>query len=129
MGISGYTAYTSLAGLEVMCGPIGSCNVVQHSEYARLFGIPLGVLGVLGYAAILVTWLVTRRVSPTGGGWNWLPWTIALGGVLFSMRLTALEPFVIGATCMWCLASAITMASLLWLLSGEARRAGPAQSR
>ena len=121
LGISGYTAYTSLADVLPMCGPIGSCDVVQHSEYAKLFGVPMGVLGVLGYAAILVTWSVARRLSPRGGGWRWLPWTIALLAVLFSLRLTALEPFVIGATCLWCLGSAVTITLVLWLLSGETR--------
>jgi uncharacterized membrane protein len=36
-------------------------------------------------------------------------------GVLFSIYLTFLEPFVIGATCAWCLTSAIIMTAMLWL--------------
>jgi uncharacterized membrane protein len=36
-------------------------------------------------------------------------------GTLFSIYLTFLEPFVIGATCAWCLTSAIIMTALLWL--------------
>ena len=121
LGVSGYTAYTALADVAPMCGPIGSCESVQHSEYAKLFGIPMGVLGLFGYGAILVTWLIGRRVSPQGGGWRWLPWATALFGVLFSLRLTALEPFVIGATCLWCLGSAVSITITLWLLSGETR--------
>jgi uncharacterized membrane protein len=38
---------------------------------------------------------------------------IALGGTLFSIYLTFLEPFVIGATCVWCLGSALCMTLLL----------------
>jgi uncharacterized membrane protein len=120
--ISSYTAYTSLEDLAPVCGPIGDCAAVQHSEYAQIFGIPMGVLGLLGYGAILVTWLAGRRLTPQGGGWRWLPWAIALAGTLFSVRLTALEPFVIGATCMWCLGSAVTISALLWMLSAETRR-------
>ena len=37
-------------------------------------------------------------------------------GVLFSIYLTFLEPFVIGATCLWCLSSA-TIMTLLFLLT------------
>jgi len=121
LGISAYTAYTSLAGVAPVCGPIGSCDTVQNSEYAKLFGIPMGVLGLLGYGAVLVTWLAGRRLSAAGGGWRWLPWGIAVLGVLFSLRLTYLEPFVIGHTCMWCLGSAVSMTATLWLLSGETR--------
>lgn len=43
--------------------------------------------------------------------------------VLFSIYLTFLEPFVIGATCAWCLTSAILMTALLWLSITPARRA------
>ena len=121
LGISAYTAYTALAHVSLACGPIGSCAEVQGSEYSKLFGIPMGVLGLNGYLLILVTWLVARQLSPQGGGWNWLPWGVALFGVLFSLRLTALEPFVIGATCVWCLGSAVSITIAFWLLSGFAR--------
>jgi uncharacterized membrane protein len=121
LGISAYTAYTSLENLTPMCGPIGSCESVQRSEYAKIFGVPMGVLGLIGYGAILVTWLMGRKLAPRGGGWRWLPWAIALFGVLFSLRLTALEPFVIGATCLWCLGSAVSITITLWLLSAETR--------
>ncbi|MCJ7781785.1 MAG: vitamin K epoxide reductase, partial [Acidimicrobiia bacterium] len=42
----------------------------------------------------------------------------ALGGTLFSIYLTFLEPFVIGATCLWCLTSALCIVGLLWLTAG-----------
>jgi uncharacterized membrane protein len=41
-------------------------------------------------------------------------WWFALVGVLFSIYLTYLEPFVIGATCAWCITSAIAMTLILW---------------
>jgi uncharacterized membrane protein len=120
--VSAYTTYTALAAAQPVCGPIGNCAAVQNSEYAKLFGTPLGVFGMLGYASILITWGLGRHLSPEGGAWRWLPWVFSLLGVLFSIRLTALEPFVIGHTCVWCLGSAISMTVTLWLLSGETRR-------
>ena len=36
-------------------------------------------------------------------------------GLAFSIYLTFLEPFVIGASCAWCLTSAVIMTVLLWL--------------
>jgi len=122
LGISGYTAYASFhTEAALVCGPIGSCDAVQRSEYAQPFGISLGILGLLGYGAVLATWVLGRRLSPGGGGWRWLSWGIACGGTLFSVRLTYLEPFVIGHTCLWCLGSAITITLILWLLSAETR--------
>ncbi len=128
LGSSAYTAYVSLADVTPVCGPVGDCAAVQQSEYSRIAGIPMGVLGLVAYSAILVTWLFGRRVSPGGSGWRWLPWAIALVGVLFSLRLTALEPFVIGATCLWCLTSAVAITALLWLLSGETASRPPDES-
>lgn len=129
LGISGYTAYTALADVAPMCGPSAGCGEVQDSEYAKLLGIPMGVLGLLGYGAILVSWFLARRLSPQGGGWRWIPWAIALFAALFSLRLTALGYFVIGASCLWCLGSAVSISLVLWLLSGDTRvRESPSQS-
>jgi uncharacterized membrane protein len=121
LGISAYTSYTALADVAPVCGPAGGCGAVQDSEHSKLFGIPMGVVGLVGYGLILLSWLVARRFSPNGGGWYWLPWGLALCGVLFSIRLTALGPFVIGATCLWCLGSAVSITITLWLLSGFTR--------
>jgi uncharacterized membrane protein len=45
---------------------------------------------------------------------------MALLGTLFSIYLTFLEPFVIGATCIWCITSAIVITLLLWTTTGPA---------
>jgi uncharacterized membrane protein/thiol-disulfide isomerase/thioredoxin len=124
-GVAAYMAYVETTQVSAVCGPVGDCNTVQQSAYARLFGVlPIGVLGVLGYIAILVVWLVRRfgRGCPAD-----LAALALLGmtafGTLFSIYLTFLEPFVIGATCAWCLSSAIIMTLLLWLALPSGRQA------
>jgi uncharacterized membrane protein len=47
----------------------------------------------------------------------------AIFGVSFSIYLTFLEPFVIGATCLWCLSSATIMGLILPLTTGPVRTA------
>lgn len=46
---------------------------------------------------------------------------MTLFGTLFSIYLTFLEPFVIGATCAWCLSSAviITIQMMLSIIQGK----------
>jgi uncharacterized membrane protein len=44
-------------------------------------------------------------------------------GTLFSIYLTFLEPFVIGATCAWCLTSAVLMTLLMLLSLGPGKNA------
>lgn len=111
-----YMSYVEITQTEAVCGPVGNCNVVQQSRFAYLFGVmPIGVFGVGGYIAIGFTWLI-RSYGPVA--WRQLStislWLLALFGTLFSMYLTFLEPFVIGASCAWCLTSAVVMALLLW---------------
>lgn len=115
--VASYLAYVEVKGNEAVCGAVGDCNTVQQSDYARLFGlIPVGVLGVIGYVTILAVWAVSLYAS----GWihdaaQALLLGLALFGTAFSIYLTFLEPFVIGATCAWCLTSAMMMILILCL--------------
>jgi uncharacterized membrane protein len=115
--IAGYLTYVESTEVAAVCGPVGDCNTVQQSEYARLFGVlPIGWLGLAGYAAIGVAWAVNRLGDRRSSALAWLALTgMALVGVLFSIYLTFLEPFVIGAACIWCLSSAAIMTLSLWL--------------
>ncbi len=118
MAIAAYLAYVETQAVAAFCGPVGDCNTVQSSPYAKLFGVlPVGVLGVIGYIAILVVWFWGRWGSGKFSAYAPLfVLAMTLFGVLFSIYLTYLEPFVIGAVCMWCVSSAIIM-TLLMLLS------------
>ncbi len=115
LAVSLYLAVVETSGSAAVCGPVGDCNTVQQSEYARLLGVlPIGVLGIFGYLAVLAAWVAARfggrriaKVSRIG------LLGLALAGTLFSVYLTFLEPFVIGATCAWCLTSALLMDVML----------------
>jgi len=117
LGVAGYLAYVETQAVPAVCGPVGDCNAVQASPYARLFGVlPVGVVGIIGYVAILLAWLWGRLRSDRLA--DYAPLVIlgmAVLGVLFSVYLTYLELFVIHAVCMWCLASAVIMTLLMLL--------------
>jgi len=127
--VSGWWAIPLLAvvGLGIMlyltsipetniCYPNGACQIIQQSEYGEILDIPVGLWGAMGYLLILITWSLSLA-----GSHHLLyivPWALlalTLLGVLFSLYFTFLEPFVIGATCPWCLTSAILMTILFWL--------------
>jgi uncharacterized membrane protein len=131
MAVAGYLTYVETTHTEAVCGPVGDCNTVQQSEYARLFGLlPVGVLGLLGYLAIGLAWLVKLKAAENMAKQGTLAiWWMALFGTLYSIYLTFLEPFVIGATCAWCLSSAIIMALLLWTSTPMAQQAVARKSR
>lgn len=108
--VAGYLAYVETQAVEAVCGPVGDCNAVQSSSYARLFGVPIGLIGLGGYVAILAVWLWGRAGDATAR-------LVLLGmtvvGAVFSVYLTWLELFVIRAVCLWCLASATIMMLLM----------------
>ncbi|PKO22727.1 MAG: vitamin K epoxide reductase [Chloroflexi bacterium HGW-Chloroflexi-1] len=129
LGVAVYLTYVETQNVAAVCGPVGDCNAVQASPYARLFGfLPVSLLGAIGYVAILVAWAVGRfgqgRAPAAARGLAELAPLALLGmalfGVLFSIYLTYLELFIIYAVCLWCLTSAVIMAALLALFVGPA---------
>jgi uncharacterized membrane protein len=100
-------------GGTLACGGSGSCERVQASPYAWLFGIPVSAYGVGGYAAILAValaglqprWASSR--TPTR-----LLLLLSGGGVLFTAYLTWLELFRIHAVCRWCVGSAVVIVAI-----------------
>lgn len=117
LAIAGYLAYIEATGSNAICGPVGDCNAVQQSSYARLFGVlPIGVLGLIGYLGIAAAWLVSQKTEGAVQRYAALAMMgMTFFGVSFSIYLTYLEPFVIGATCMWCLSSAVVITAQMWL--------------
>lgn len=115
--VAGYLAFVEIGGDEAVCGAVGDCNTVQQSEYAEVFGVlPIGLLGVLGYLLMLITWVVSQGSRDgLADAAQVLLLGLALFGTAFSIYLTFLEPFVIGATCAWCLTSAMLMILILCL--------------
>jgi uncharacterized membrane protein len=117
LGASIYLTYVEITHTRALCGPVGDCNAVQSSPYAKLFGIlPIGLVGALGYVAILAIWLWQRfRVDVIAKTAGPIMYGMALFGTLFSIYLTYLEIFVIHAVCIWCLSSAVIITVLLLL--------------
>ncbi len=117
LGAAIYLTYVEVTHTRALCGPVGDCNAVQSSPYAKLFGVlPIGLVGALGYIAILVTWFWRRyrrdSLSNVAGP---VMYGMALFGTLFSIYLTYLELFVIHAVCIWCLSSAVIITALMLL--------------
>jgi uncharacterized membrane protein len=127
-GVASYLSFVEVTGATAVCGPVGDCNTVQQSEWAQLFGVlPVGVLGLAGYAALAAAWSVATWGAERLRHLAWTAaWALTLLGTAFSAYLTFLEPFVIGATCAWCLTSAVVMAVMLAVATGRASAPPPA---
>ncbi len=115
LGVALYLTYVEMTATPAVCGPVGDCNAVQSSSYAKLFGIlPIGLMGLMGYIAILAAWLWRRYRTGTLAE---LAAPAVFGmttfGTLFSVYLTYLEIYIIKAVCIWCLSSAVIMTLLM----------------
>ena len=111
LGVSSYLFWVRLGGTSALCTGFGGCDLVNASTYAQVGGIPVSLIGIVGYLAILG--LSLWRAS--GGPWtlSLLVFGVALAGFLYSAYLTYLELFVIYAVCPWCVASALFMTGIL----------------
>lgn len=121
--ISSYLSYTELTRSEVVCGGISNCQAVQDSQFSKLLGaVPIGIFGLAGNILIGIAWLLSMV---TRGSLRSVSTLVMLGlsvfGASYSLYLTFLEPFVIGATCLWCLGSAIVMGLILPSTVGPVR--------
>lgn len=115
LGVALYLTFIETTGVQAVCGPVGDCNEVQASPFAKLFGVlPVGLLGALGYVGVLGAWALPRFGRGTLAQLAPLAlFGMALFGVIFSIYLTYLEIFIIRAVCIWCLTSAVIMALVL----------------
>ncbi|MEA2422791.1 MAG: hypothetical protein QOF55_1890 [Thermoleophilaceae bacterium] len=120
VGIATYLVYVHYAGIQPFCvSGGGGCEKVQTSDYAKLAGIPVAVLGLAGYVAILASLLVRGDLGRLAGA------AIALSGFGFSLYLTYREIFTIKAICQWCVGSAVLMTLLAILTVIRLLKADP----
>jgi uncharacterized membrane protein len=96
--IAAYLTYTRYSGTQIACST-GGCETVQHSRYAVVAGIPVAVLGLVGYAAILVA---TAFRGATAAA---LTVGFAVVGLAFSGYLLFAQIALIHAICQWCVAN------------------------
>jgi uncharacterized membrane protein len=119
IGVAGYLTYVHYEGLKVLCLSSGGCETVQASRYAKLDGVPVALLGLLGYVGILGSLAIRGETGRIAG------FAIALIGFGFSMYLTYRELFTIKAICQWCVSSAVLMTVLVVLTAIRVLRDDP----
>jgi len=87
-------------------GETFNCDIVNRSQYSSIFGIPVALIGMLGYAALagLATVYRERRETPV------MLLVGAAAGLAFALYLTYIEARVLGVFCILCLSSLALMA-------------------
>jgi vitamin-K-epoxide reductase (warfarin-sensitive) len=95
------------------------CGIVNHSSYSMIQGIPVALIGIIGY--LLILWLGLARQK--------LVLLLAsICGLAFSLYLTHIERDVLGTWCLYCVISlgiiaAIPLLDIFWfILDANMRR-------
>ena len=124
--VSAYLYLYKIGRIGTLACGSGGCETVQLSPWSRVLGVEVSLVGVVGYAVLLVVALVALQSAEGRPGPMRLFTALAAGGVLFTVYLTSLELFVIHAVCRWCVGSAVIIVSLLIVALLERRHAAAA---
>ena len=96
------------------------CGIVNHSSYAVIEGIPVALIGILGYLIILWLGLARQKLAVL---------IASFAGLAFSLYLTHIERDVLGVWCLYCVISlgiiaAIPLLDIFWFVidAGKQRR-------
>lgn len=108
--VASYLTYVHYAGGPILCLKGGGCETVQHSIYSKLAGVPVALIGLIGYITILASLLIPESEST-----RLATMAFTVVGFGFSLYLTGRELFSIHAICPWCVSSAVMMTLLAGL--------------
>jgi uncharacterized membrane protein len=107
IALSAHIFFSKRKQKPLVCPLNSDCNAVVYSDFSRLFGIPLEILGLIYYGLvvasyILFTYYPILKTPPMIFSLLLLT-TVAF---LFSIYLTLIQAFAIREWCVWCLISA-----------------------
>jgi uncharacterized membrane protein len=107
LGVAIYLTYIHYAGIKPVCTAGTSCLRVQSSVWSKLAGVPVALMGLIGYVGILASLVVPDREQTRQA-----TLVLTLIGFGFSAYLTYRELFSIHAICEWCASSAVILTLL-----------------
>jgi len=111
--VSLYHHYDSSPSSFCDFGANFNCDMVNRSIYSAVFGIPVALIGILGYGVLLLLATLYRAKAEVP-----LMLVIAsLAGLGFALYLTYVEAFVLAVWCILCLSSLALITAITVLSS------------
>lgn len=109
LSVSIYMTIFKITGNEGMCLGSGDCSTVNASRFSEVNGIPVAVIGIGGYLAILGIVLLENRNSFLKQNGTLMVFGLSLGGFLFTLWLVYVELVLLKAICPFCVTSQVAM--------------------
>lgn len=124
--VSAYLYLYKIGKIGTLACGTGGCETVQLSPWSRVAGLEVSLIGVLGYAGLLVLSLASLQPALVDRKWPTSVLRVfAAFGVAFTAYLSYLELFVIHAICRWCVASGVIIVSIFVVAVLDRRRLSP----
>ena len=94
------------------------CGVVNHGPYAVMVGVPVALMGIMGYVVIaILAWMRKRGLLIA----------VVMFGLAFALYLTNIEAHILGVWCLYCVISqgliaVLAVLSFIWIAISRPRR-------
>lgn len=118
-----YLYYVKLTATPIVCfqGSTG-CQTVENSAYSSIYGVPNGLIGMIGYGVILIVLGMIKYRPNLTDTLRYFLFGFSLIGFLFSVYLTSISLLILKATCPFCILSAIMMTAIFIISIFELRK-------
>ena len=114
--VSIYMTIYKVTNNESMCIGSGGCSIVNASSYSEVNGIPVALLGVIGYLAILATFYLESKPGFFQDNGLMIQFGLTLLGFLFTVWLIFVEVALLKAYCPFCITSQVSM-TIIFILT------------
>jgi len=111
--VSLYHHYGKSATSYCDFGESFNCDIVNRSTYSTIAGVPVAMVGIVGYLTLLLLATLYRSKAETPS----MLAIASLAGLAFALYLTYIEGFVLAAWCILCLSSLAAILSIAVLSS------------
>jgi len=116
LAVSIYMTIYKVTSNDAMCLGSGDCSTVNASRYAEVYGVPVAIVGIAGYFAILMVHWYEQRDKFFEKNGPMIVFGLALTGFLFTLYLIYIETAILKALCPFCITSQISM-TLIFVIS------------
>lgn len=106
-----YLLYLHFSGAESLLCDFNnevSCDIVNHSRFSEILGIPVALLGMIYFISLLPI-IFSKKLEK----FNRIIFLFTLFSLVYSLFLSVMEFAVIGAVCVMCETSKIVMLAIL----------------
>jgi uncharacterized membrane protein len=116
LAVSIYMTIYKVLNADAMCLGSGDCSTVNASRYSEVNGIPVALIGILGYLAILATHYFENRNRFFKQNSTLMIFGMALTGFVFTVWLIYVEVAILKALCPFCVTSQTAM-TLIFMIA------------